>query len=526
MGLFSGISIRAVAGFACQQGFLYALFYLGENRAVDVAGFLLERFDLLLTFAFMVLSFAVVRVASHRARNALLAPTLVGWYAVLLVIGSLLVALPLDAGALEVAAEGALVGLPSGFLMCAWGRTLVSCFRFGGAREVLLATALGAAVGSLAAMVPLEGASEILNLLPIGSALALRSLAVDGDRPSSAASERQRAACISGRASMRSTDGTREPLASGDAVKEVSGSEASLSLSAFLASPDERETARLSARVVAGTALFGLSGGFMEVFSSEPGMEATPAFPVTLLILVLFCVSAVQLLSALIPCDAPNGGDSEAAESEGSLAGAYRLAILLTMAGYLFVPVLGGFGITGQAIVLAGYLGLACVLMTMFLAIARAASQDAAISFARGLSALFLGEVAGIVLGNIIELVQPGVAQPAAIAACAGLASLFAYLFLFTERDYIELTAIAGGIDAFDAACRRIVEEGGLSKREAEVLPLALRGRTAERIAAELCIAKSTVDTHLRRIYSKTDVHSRQELIDLGERVQKNLIGH
>ena len=68
MGLFDGISARAVAGFACQQGFLYALFYLGSNRAVEVAGAPIERIDLLLTLAFMVLSFAVVRAASLRAR--------------------------------------------------------------------------------------------------------------------------------------------------------------------------------------------------------------------------------------------------------------------------------------------------------------------------------------------------------------------------------------------------------------------------------------------------------------------------
>lgn len=474
MGLFSGISIRAMLGFACQQGFLYALFYLGDNRSVELAGMPVERFDLLLTFAFMAVSFAVVRLASARARDALLAPTLVGWYAVLLVIGSLLVVLPLDAGALEVAAEGALVGLPSGFLMCAWGRTLVACSRFGGAREVLLATALGAACGLAMAMVPVAGAPNILKLLPIGSAWALRSLAAP-------------------------------------------------QLPRIADAAEGREAERLSVRVVAGTALFGLAGGFMEVFSSEPGMAATPAFPATLLILVLFCIAAVQLFSSMVPW-APRDEDDAASEREGSLAGVYRLAILLTMAGYLFVPVLGGFGVTGQAIVLAGHLGLACVLMMMFLAIARAAARDAATSFARGLFALYLGEAAGIVLGNGLELVQPGVAQPLAIAALAGLAALFAYLFLFTERDYVELTSLIGEVDVFDEACLRIVQEHGLSKREAEVLPLALRGRTAERIAGELCIAKSTADTHLRRIYGKVGVHSRQELIDLGERVQIELI--
>ena len=120
-------------------------------------------------------------------------------------------------------------------------------------------------------------------------------------------------------------------------------------------------------------------------------------------------------------------------------------------------------------------------------------------------------------MGNALECIQPEVSQPLAVAAFAGLASLFAYLFLFTENDYVELSAIATDIDSFDETCARISTTYGLSRREAEVLPLALRGRTSERIAAELYISKSTVDTHLRRIYAKTGVHSRQELIDLSE---------
>ena len=51
----------------------------------------------------------------------------------------------------------------------------------------------------------------------------------------------------------------------------------------------------------------------------------------------------------------------------------------------------------------------------------------------------------------------------------------------------------------------------------------SLRGRTAERIAGEFFISKNTVDTHLRRIYAKCGVHTRQELIDLGERTEGEL---
>lgn len=498
MNLFKGISARAVAGFTCQQGFLFGFFYSGSNRAVDIAGISFERIDLLLTFAFLSLAFAIAATASRRARRALLAPTLVGWYAVLLVVGSLLFVLPFDASLAAVTAEGALVGLPCGFLLCAWGRALTVATRFSGAREILLATALGAALSFAMATIPTANLTEVLNLLPVGSALALRSF---GDL---------------------SRDATFDAGVQSDARGEGAVSpRRALTLQALVSTPEERAAAsRLSAKVVAGTVLFGLAGGFMEVFSSEPGMASNPAFPATLLIVVLFCVAAFQLYGSGIQSDED---DKEHNGQEGSLAGVYRTAILLIMAGYLFIPVLEGFGITGQSVTLAGYLGLTSVLMTLFLTIARASGRDAASTFARGLLGLFLGEIVGIALGNALELAQPDAAQPYAVAACAGLASLFAYLFLFTERDYEELATLAGGMDLFDRACERIASEFGLSKREAEVLPLALRGRTSERIASELCIAKSTVDTHLRRIYSKTGVHSRQELIDVSERIQQSL---
>jgi len=54
-----------------------------------------------------------------------------------------------------------------------------------------------------------------------------------------------------------------------------------------------------------------------------------------------------------------------------------------------------------------------------------------------------------------------------------------------------------------------------LSKREAELVEFAYRNLSARRIAQELFIAESTVYTHLKRIYRKTGVHSKQELIDL-----------
>lgn len=51
-----------------------------------------------------------------------------------------------------------------------------------------------------------------------------------------------------------------------------------------------------------------------------------------------------------------------------------------------------------------------------------------------------------------------------------------------------------------------------LTKRQQQVARLAARGRSNAEIAQQLGIKSSTVDAHLKKIYSLLDVHSRAEL--------------
>ena len=54
-----------------------------------------------------------------------------------------------------------------------------------------------------------------------------------------------------------------------------------------------------------------------------------------------------------------------------------------------------------------------------------------------------------------------------------------------------------------------------LSGREREISVLVAREFTNEQIGEKLVISEPTVKTHLRNIYSKTDVHDRGQLISL-----------
>ena len=61
------------------------------------------------------------------------------------------------------------------------------------------------------------------------------------------------------------------------------------------------------------------------------------------------------------------------------------------------------------------------------------------------------------------------------------------------------------------------LEGSGLSAREREVVDLLLKGNTLAAISRKLFISENTTRGHMKRIYRKFDVHSRQELIDLIE---------
>ena len=65
------------------------------------------------------------------------------------------------------------------------------------------------------------------------------------------------------------------------------------------------------------------------------------------------------------------------------------------------------------------------------------------------------------------------------------------------------------------ASCRKLALENGLTPREAEILGLIAMGRSAKYIAEELTISHNTTRTHIKHVYEKLNIHSKQELLDL-----------
>lgn len=71
--------------------------------------------------------------------------------------------------------------------------------------------------------------------------------------------------------------------------------------------------------------------------------------------------------------------------------------------------------------------------------------------------------------------------------------------------------------DRFSKQMAMVREHYGLSARETEVAELIARGNTVAHIAEMLVVSENTIRTHSKRIYTKLDIHKRQELIDLAE---------
>lgn len=69
--------------------------------------------------------------------------------------------------------------------------------------------------------------------------------------------------------------------------------------------------------------------------------------------------------------------------------------------------------------------------------------------------------------------------------------------------------------DVLHEACLALAQEHSLSARQTEVLDLLAHGYDVPTAAKKLFISENTVRTHLKKIYSSLDVHSRQEVIDL-----------
>jgi DNA-binding CsgD family transcriptional regulator len=209
------------------------------------------------------------------------------------------------------------------------------------------------------------------------------------------------------------------------------------------------------------------------------------------------------------------------------LAFTYRPVLIFMSLGCLLLPFIGYSGGITWTLTMAGYL---CFEIMNWVAL-----SDMAFRFEiPALRAFGYGRAAvsgGVLLGAFLAqwFINSGLAVAPQGSVALSFAMVFVliitYTFTLTERDVAKITRVRARVPFRESDERSpisledkvlvLAEEYGISGRGLEVLMLLAKGRTGTRIEQELYMSRGTVNTHLRRLYQKLGVHTRQDLLDL-----------
>ncbi|MEG0503556.1 MAG: LuxR family transcriptional regulator [Raoultibacter sp.] len=183
----------------------------------------------------------------------------------------------------------------------------------------------------------------------------------------------------------------------------------------------------------------------------------------------------------------------------------------------------------------AMFTSLEIIMILYFIRLAHKTKRPASFFIGIGVCATYTGLLIGYLLGiEGASLIAAG--QLNAQTICLVLVGVFAVAMLLVPRKDSAWTgghspALAStastadsAVDAepsisppitFDMICDNVAQRHKLSARETEVFKLMAQGRSQPYIREVLYLSKNTVSTHIKHIYRKLDIHSKEELIDM-----------
>ena len=251
----------------------------------------------------------------------------------------------------------------------------------------------------------------------------------------------------------------------------------------------------------------------------------------------LLAYAACYFLSCIIPWEVlPTGEDSFTFGILGGalfilvIAGIYTLSrnrlnifkiypalLIVIMVGFsLFLS--STFAYFPAFIVGIGVQSLFEVLLIMYFGILTTKDYATpALTFAMAGGFVRLGLAAGNSLALWYESMAVPVTQALTPPTCLAFMCLLAVVLVPLVRmefSIVALTAAPPTRNEVEEICAEAAAEFGLSAREAEILLLIARGHTTNSMAEKLVISPHTVNTHIRHIYGKMQIHKRSELLN------------
>lgn len=281
-------------------------------------------------------------------------------------------------------------------------------------------------------------------------------------------------------------------------------------------------------RFVAFTAVYCLAPGFMRGHTSALPFASAGGIGEAMFAGVAVVMIAVAVASIVL-------------FGEAKIDVAYKLVVPLMAAGLLLLPFLAaGQEAVAAVAIMSGYILFEMYVWASLADRASNVGAPTALVFGLGKVGMNAGLLAGtfvgfhfgssssmLLVGVLVFIVYLFIVMESAASPGIGVALSLARpdreaegadgpgRVTLVEAAQMDLSEVFSAM--VDERCAAVSQTHGLSARETEVLALLARGRSLQSIADALGVAYSTVKTHTDRIYAKTDVHSRQELIALLE---------
>ncbi len=209
----------------------------------------------------------------------------------------------------------------------------------------------------------------------------------------------------------------------------------------------------------------------------------------------------------------------------------YRPVVLLIAGGCFLLPMIESGTALPYFFARVGYICFLVLNIVMLSDLASRGSIKPGVVFGIGLASLSFGMFVGQLFVVLLEnFGGPLFESTSALSGFLVFVLLITYVLSMTNRPdssargqvptaEVPVGAQGGNVTIqteaeFERRCQILSERAGISERACEVMVLYAKGRSKSRIEQELYISQSTVSFHLRNIYQKLDIHSRQELID------------
>lgn len=204
---------------------------------------------------------------------------------------------------------------------------------------------------------------------------------------------------------------------------------------------------------------------------------------------------------------------------------AMRTVTSILVMGYLLFPLVSNDAVrfVGNTLIISGFILFEYVIIVALSDAASHAEQSPTAIFAAARAIVTGSLVAGMLVSVALWCAVPdfqssNTARSIIVAVSVMLMST-AGIWLLSENNLHRFFwgggSGAGGKEQLGEAVAKIARIHNLTNRERDVLELWIQGRSVPYIQENLVISNNTVSTHVRHIYQKCGVHSRQELLDL-----------